>query len=173
MPRSQNNCLNKWVLIPPSSNHWIKMLAKQMVLPNMTMFCTCTFGLTKIPPAELIKATVIIIKSITDTVPAYRQKSLAEQEDVASYSSSTPVRKVRDKNTMSKIQATFCYTRQTLQRPRTSTSKIWYPAIWCHCYDLRTHGIKKMWPICWMFRKSNRSLRIFRNVTRSRRNGVK
>jgi hypothetical protein len=83
MPRSQNNCLNKWVLIPPSSNHWIKMLAKSKWYSQIwqCFHCTCTFGLTE-DPRRLIKATVIIIKSITDTryLTAIDKKSLAEQE---------------------------------------------------------------------------------------------
>jgi hypothetical protein len=71
----------------------------------MTMFSLYCFSDYR--SAELIKATVIIIKSITDTVPAIDKVTRGTREDVAQ--ATAPQRQYEKfvTNTMSKIQATY------------------------------------------------------------------
>jgi hypothetical protein len=136
-----------------------------MVLPNMTMFSLYLYFRTyrRSPPAYQSDSDYYKVYYWYEVPDGYRQKvTRGTREDVAQATAPRQYEKfVQILWARYKLRQ---YTHQTLQRPRTSTSK--------DMSDIqrsdviyttpRTHGIKKMWTICWMFRKSNRSLRIFR-----------
>jgi hypothetical protein len=136
--------------------------------------CTCTRSLRKIPgQAYQSDSDYYKVYYWYEVPDGYRQKSLAEQEKT--------LRKLQLLNASTKSSWQILWARYKLRTiiKRYNDLVLQHQKIWAISSDLMSF-IRPM--NAWnkedvnyllMFRKSNRSLRIFRNVTRSRRNGVK